>query len=355
MICSTDQTPRTLDDYTLLETRNLWIRVKGNLYTSDFIPIDPIREGSIEKTKAYLRKMNSFIQNLPRSNSLNERIVTFALKSSISLPGINPVIFADTNESYVRFANLAEKIMPNLRFSDLAKLRKQEDFVIILKRLALNDGNLDEADLEDTFYLEEIKKDLSSIQVLDLSKTYITTFPATLSPYLQNVRFINLSENNLGNTPLRFLDTLFRLPLLEALDLSFNSFSQEDWARIETLLPLLKNLRAINLRCTNLQEAPDSFLVSLFQLSLLVDLDLSYNCLSKETWAHIETLLPSIPNIQSIYLRASNLKNAPDSFLVSLFKRSCLKKLDVSSNGFSIETIVKIVKVATLKEISINT
>jgi hypothetical protein len=151
MIYSVCQSPRILEDYTSFETRDLWTAFKDDPYVSDFIPIDPIREGSTEKTKAYLQKTNHFIQSLPRSNSLNQRIVTYALKSTL-LAGTTPVTFAPTDESCKRIEKLADHVMQRLAIFELAKLRKKEDFAIILSKLI---GNvvLDEADLEDALQL----------------------------------------------------------------------------------------------------------------------------------------------------------------------------------------------------------
>jgi Leucine-rich repeat (LRR) protein len=129
----------------------------------------------------------------------------------------------------------------------------------------------------DAFYLEETKEDFALIETLDLSNTYITTFPKELCSYLDNVHSLVLSKNNLGNTPLRFLDTLFRLPLLEAVDLSCNLFSYQGWIRIDALLPLLNKLKSINLRNTNLKDAPPEFFKTLFELPHLQKVDLSSN------------------------------------------------------------------------------
>ena len=159
----------------------------------------------------------------------------------------------------------------------IAQLRKENDLVTVMNRL-LPDIELEPEDLQDlTLSLEEGKEKLSQIEHLDLKETYITTFPKELCPYLSHVRSIDLSANNLGHTPLRFFGDLFSLPHLESLDLSFNSFSFEEWIRIEALLPLLKNVKSINLKNTDLKEAPATFFKALFELPNLKRADLSSN------------------------------------------------------------------------------
>ena len=255
-------------------TWRLWTQVKDNPHISSFIPIDPNQDHAptIEKVKAYLCATHAFIHFLPRNRSLNDRILSYVCNPEAVILGSST-----DRRSEERISCMTDVFIRYLTLPLIAQLRKENDLVTVMNRL-LPDIELEPEDLQDlTLSLEEGKEKLSQIEHLDLKETYIVTFPKELCPCLSHVRSIDLSANNLGHTPLRFLEDLFSLPHLESLDLSFNSFSFQGWIRIEALLPLLKNVKSINLKNTNLTKAPETFSRVLFGLPSLERADLSSN------------------------------------------------------------------------------
>ena len=240
--------PLSLNDLEPLDTWQIWNRFKNDPNRSSFIPFDPIEDlyASTEKTKAYLEKTRDFIRDLPKSASLQSRIHNYAISLN-----------KEPDSAYIR----------NLPLSLMARFRKEEDLLSVLGRLDL-DRLPTQEELENiTPYLEEKKDKFLQIKHLNLQETYITTFPKELYPYLRNIKSVNLSNNNLGKTPLQFFVDLFQLPKLTHLDLSSNHFSCEDWTCIEALLPLLKKLKSIHLKDSDLKEAPSSLLKTLVKIN----------------------------------------------------------------------------------------
>jgi len=68
---------------------------------------------------------------LPRSKSLNDRIVTSTIQSSILPYKRHAVIFSGDSKSHQRIERLATHLMKTLNIFLIAKLRKQEDFTVI--------------------------------------------------------------------------------------------------------------------------------------------------------------------------------------------------------------------------------
>ncbi len=239
--------PLSLDNLEPLDIWKIWNNFKNDPNRSSFIPFDPTQDAyaSTKKTKEYLEKTRDFIRNLPKSASLEGRIIGYitSLNKELDLVSIK-----------------------SLPLTLIARLRKEEDFLSVLSRL---DPDILPAQkkLENiTTYIEQRKEKLFEIEHLNLQETYITTFPKELYPYLRNVKSVNLSNNNLGGTPLQFFVELFQLPNITHLDLSSNDFSLEDWTLIATLLPLLKKIKCINLKDSDFKECPSLLFEALVKI-----------------------------------------------------------------------------------------
>ncbi|KAL1368690.1 hypothetical protein AAHE18_02G140300 [Arachis hypogaea] len=175
------------------------------------------------------------------------------------------------------------------------------------------------------------------------------TVPSSLSKltelsYLDLSQFHNLTSINLGYNSIggRILSSIFRLPLLQSVDLSKNHFSQlDELTNVSSSKLVFLDLSSNNLsgpipsslfqlrELSTLQISSNRFnglmqLDEFLKLKNLTTLDLSYNNLS----VNVDLNIPSIPNIITLNLASCNLTTIPGF----LRYQSRLSSLDLSNN-----------------------
>lgn len=179
---------------------------------------------------------------------------------------------------------------------------------------------------------------LDTLQILDLSKNSFTNsieqFFTSSCSMKAGLRSLNLSSSQLSMP----LSNFSGFPLLEVLDLSFNSFSGD----VRTQLSSLLKLRSLNLSSNNLAgDVPTSMTPSLEELVL------SINNFS----GSIPIALFNYQNLTMLDLSQNNLNgDVPDEFL----KLPKLKTLLLSGNQLSGNIPVSVSNVASLARFAAN-
>ena len=161
-----------------------------------------------------------------------------------------------------------------------------------LRRLVL-DALLIRADASTGFL-----RNLSKLQMLDLSANYLTSIPREISS-MPDLRYLRMVANRVSS-----LEYLKDCPSLESLDLAFN-FGNATSLRFVDSLSFLSNLQHLNIsRTTDYPIRAPGILSALLPLSQLRTL-LLRNVFINDTFP--PTFFPSLPNLEVLDLSGANL------------------------------------------------
>jgi len=162
---------------------------------------------------------------------------------SISAAMQNPEKVFRLNLSKTRLKQIPEDVFkfPNLRELDLSKNRIDSIPTAIAMLTNLTSLNISNNNLE--LLPDEIGK-LSQLTYLNLNRNKIVALPATIGD-LSNLEILELWDNELSGVP----DEIAKLKKLKALELRGILFSEDEAARIDSLLPGVKIFMSPTCNC----------------------------------------------------------------------------------------------------------
>ena len=241
----------------------------------------------------------------------------------------------------------------NLSYNSLSKL----DSLRIFKSMK-NISSLIKINVSHNEIIDEAAKELvnillqnTSLQQLDLSYNSLSKLDSlSILKGMKNISSlvkINVSHNKIIDEAADELgNVLLHNTLLQELDLSYNSLSKLDSLSILKGMKNISSLATLNVSHNEIiDKAADELVSVLLQNTSLQELDLSYNSLSK---LDSLSILKGMKNISSlIKINVSHSKiidEAADELASVLFHNTLLQELDLSYNSLSKLDSLRILK-----------